>query len=202
MKNAVRTPTLAGTLGALCLVLAWCLAGCAGDTASPKGAAPKWEEAIAQALQSTSRAAARAAEQTAKAQKAAGLLESPADVQLTQVETNSSYYDGLTYVFSYDDEEFYAYYEPDCWTIYDSYKITNQADMECICQALLNEHSVHGQDLESLRTAADMAFEWHEHNLAYTYLPEDSPYRESAQNVDLDAEDQYKTLEDFLFELR
>ena len=119
------------------------------------------------------------------------VLTSTADIGLTN-------YDGMgaKYFFTYKGEEFRAWYQSDCWTIYDSYKITNNHDMKIICQALIDVHPVHGADLSSYRTAEDMAYEWEQHNLAYKYLPEDSPYRESAMNVDLDPQDQGRSFEE------
>lgn len=120
-----------------------------------------------------------------------GRLTSTADIGLTN-------YDGMgaKYYFTYKGEEFRTLYQNDCWTIYDSYKITNKHDMKIICQALIDVHPVHGSDYSSYRTAKDMAYEWEQHNLAYKYLPEDSPYRQSAMNVDLDPQDQGRSFEE------
>lgn len=49
--------------------------------------------------------------------------------------------------------------------------------MTLICQALADEHPVHGADLVSYRTAEDMAYEWQQHNIAYQLLSDDSPFR-------------------------
>ena len=103
---------------------------------------------------------------------------------------------GVNYAFNYDGEEFYAQYYYDNWTLFDSYKITDEDDMEVICQALIDTHTVHGKDYESFRTADDMVYEWKQHNLAYTYLPEDNAWRESAKNVDFDPEDQGRSFEE------
>lgn len=65
--------------------------------------------------------------------------------------------------------------------------------MVSICQALLDVHPVHGSDMQSIRTAEDMAYEWLQHNLAYELLPEDNPWRRNAKDVDLNPEDQNKT---------
>ena len=126
-----------------------------------------------------------------QSEAAGGHLTSTADIGLTN-------YDGMgvKYYFTYQGEEFRAQYQNDCWTIYDSYKITNKSDMEIICQALIDVHPVHGKDLTSYRTAEDMAYEWEQHNLAYKYLPEDNAYRESAGNVDLDPYDQGRSFEE------
>ena len=101
--------------------------------------------------------------------------------------------DGRSYYFTYKDDDFYAEYYDDVWTIYNSYKITNSDDITTICQALADEHPIHGRDMESYRTPSDMAYEWEQHNIAYEQLPEDNPWRESAKNVDLDPQDQGKS---------
>ena len=119
------------------------------------------------------------------------VLTSTADIGLTN-------YDGMgaKYFFTYKGQEFRTLYQNDCWTIYDSYKITNKKDMEIICQALIDIHPVHGKDLSSYRTAEDMAYEWEQHNIAYKYLPDDSTWKESAGNVDLDPYDQGRSFEE------
>jgi len=119
------------------------------------------------------------------------LLSSTSDINLHDVDGN-----GWNYAFTYGDEEFQAIYGYDCWTIYDSYKITSKHDQKIICQALIDVHPVHGSDLESYRTADDMAYEWRQHNIAYKYLPEDNAWRTHAANVDLDPQDQGRTIEE------
>lgn len=119
------------------------------------------------------------------------ILKSPEDIGLHDTdgyETN--------YAFTYGDQEFTAEYTYDNWRVYDSWRITNGKDLEIICQALLDEHTVHGSDLESIRTAEDMAFEWQQHNIAYAVLPEDNAWREHAKDVDLDPADQGRTFEE------
>ena len=101
-----------------------------------------------------------------------------------------------SYVFTYRGEEFHAQYLYDNWTVYDSYKITDEDDMNIICQALIDTHTVHGSDLESFRTAEDMTYEWEQHNLACKYLPEDSSWRYSAENVDFDPYDQGRSFKE------
>ena len=103
---------------------------------------------------------------------------------------------GKNYTFPYGGEDFKAQYTTDNWKIVDSYKITDTADMTAICQALLDVHPVHGRDMQSIRTAEDMAFEWQQHNLVYELLPEDNPWRRNAKDVDLNPEDQNKTLQE------
>ena len=123
--------------------------------------------------------------------ESSGYLISTSDIGLTN-------YDGMgaKYYFTYKGEEFRTLYQNDCWTIYDSYKITNKADMKIICQALIDVHPVHGKDLSSYRTADDMAYEWEQHNIAYKYLPDDNSWKESAGNVDLDPYDQGRSFEE------
>lgn len=106
------------------------------------------------------------------------------------------YSSGTNYAFTYHGEEFLATYYYDNWTIYDSYKITNKHDMKIICQALIDIYPIHGRDMVSYRTADDMAYEWKQHNLACKVLPEDSPWRESAENVDFDPADQGKSIKE------
>ena len=129
-------------------------------------------------------------EQTEERSKS--LLLSPADIGLHAVDDLGQDW-GQSYAFTYADEEFVVYYEPDTWKVYDSYKIADHDDLVTICQALLDEHPIHGSDLQSYRTAEDMAFEWEQHNLAYRLLPDSSSWKESARNVDLDPDDQGKT---------
>lgn len=101
------------------------------------------------------------------------------------------------YSFTYRGEAFQAEYTPDNWKIRDSYRITDAADITVICQALSEVHPIHGADLQSWRTPEDMAYEWEQHNLAYAMLPDDSPWKDSARDVDLDPKDQGKSVIDF-----
>lgn len=117
-----------------------------------------------------------------------GILSSPEDIGL--YDTDGS---GTNYIFTYGGESFSAVYTYENWKIIDSYRITTQADLEIICQALINAHPLHGADGESFRTAEDMAFEWQEHNAAYFMLPEDSEWKLHTKDVDLNPEDQGKT---------
>lgn len=104
--------------------------------------------------------------------------------------------DGTYYTFTYKGEDYDAEFHTDTWTVYNSYRIKNPADIRKICKALSEEHPVPGRDRESFRTPRDMAFEWEQHNLAYSQLPEDSHWRESSRNVDLDPDDQGKTFKE------
>ena len=109
------------------------------------------------------------------------------DIKIKKI--NSSNYE-----FVYRDETFKVYYIPDMWKIYDSYKITNSNDIKIISQALIDIHPIHGIDMTSYRTAADMAYEWMQHNLAYEILPAGNSFKNSAKDVDLDPKDQGKSL--------
>ena len=102
------------------------------------------------------------------------------------------------YCFTYNNEIYKAKYKKDNWKIIDSYKITNKKDMEIICQALIKIHPIHGKDGVSYRTVEDLVDEWVIHNKAYNILPENSQWKANAKDVDLDPDDQGKTLEDFI----
>ena len=120
-----------------------------------------------------------------------GKLLSVEDIGLHAVDGS-----GRNYAFLYNQEEFSAQYTPDNWKIVDSCKITDADDIVIICQALSDVHPVHGRDMESFRTPEDMAFEWLQHNIAYTFLPDDSPWKQNVKDVDLNPADQNKTLEE------
>ena len=119
------------------------------------------------------------------------VLSSTSDIALHDTDGR-----GTNYAFTYDGETFYPIYLYGCWKVYDSYKITNKHDQKIICQALIDEHPVHGKDMVSYRTADDMAYEWQQHNLAYKYLPEGNAWRVHAANVDLDPYDQGRSFEE------
>lgn len=118
-------------------------------------------------------------------------LSSAEDIDLHSVDGGST-----NYVFTYNGEDFKAKYTRENWRITDSYKISNYEDMLIICQALLDEHIVHGRDMVSARTAEDMVYEWLQHNIAYAVLPEGSSLKQHAKNVDFDPEDQGKSYEE------
>ena len=117
------------------------------------------------------------------------LLSSPGDIGLYDVDGN-----GTNYVFTYDGVDFSVVYTPDHWNITDSYLIDNKQDMELICQALSDEHPIHGSDMESYRTPEDMAYEWVQHNTAYKILDDENPWKQNARDVDLDPYDQGKSI--------
>ena len=127
-------------------------------------------------------------QQEAEESSNAGILTSVEDIGLQDTDGG-----GENYVFYYSDEEFRARYTPDNWKIFDSYRITDNEDMMIICQALSEVHPIHGKDMVSYRTPEDMAYEWQQHNFAYYMLPEESPWKQSVQNVDLDPKDQGKS---------
>ncbi|SEF72144.1 hypothetical protein SAMN04487934_102266 [Eubacterium ruminantium] len=127
-----------------------------------------------------------------------GILESPEDIGLTK----ESEEDGKeTYSFTYANVKFNAIYTEENWKITDSYRIGNTRDMEIICQALINEHPIHGKDMVSCRTPEDMAYEWEQHNIVYLFLPESSKWKKNVKDVDLDPADQGRNLEE-LYEAR
>lgn len=108
---------------------------------------------------------------------------------------------GTNYIFTYKDVSYSAIYTKDNWHIVDSYKITNEKDMAIICQALIDIHPIHGKDKISFRTAEDLVYEWVQHNLAYNLLPEDNKWKTNAKDVDLNPEDQGKSLKE-MYETR
>lgn len=118
-----------------------------------------------------------------------GLLHDPAEIGLTDTDGNGSHYQ-----FTYDGRLFDAIYTPDNWKVVDSWQITNRSDMEMICEALRAIHPIHGADMVSYRDAADMAYEWVQHNLAYQMLSDDSPWKNNAKDVDINPADQGKSV--------
>ncbi len=124
-----------------------------------------------------------------------GLLSSSEDIQLTNTDG-----DGKNYTFIYDGETFDAVYIPDHWKVVDSYKIDSEADMMIICQALIDEHQVHGRDMVSYRTAEDMVYEWEIHNLAYVFIGDDERLKNKAKDVDFDPEDQGRNFEEIYYD--
>ena len=121
----------------------------------------------------------------------AGLLTSASDIKLVNTDGK-----GSNYSFTYNGEEFSAIYTTDNWKIVDSYKINEEADMMIICQALIDEHPIHGSDMVSYRTADDMVYEWIMHNMAYAFISDDETLRKKAKDVDFDPEDQGKSFDE------
>lgn len=113
------------------------------------------------------------------------------DIEIIDIDNKKTNYN-----FTYKNETFTATYTPDNWNIKDSYKITNYNDIIIICEELNKIHKVHGSDMESYRTASDMAYEWLQHNIAYNLLPQGNSFKQNAKDVDLDPRDQNKTLKE------
>ncbi len=116
-------------------------------------------------------------------------LDIETKIELVDVDGN-----GSNYYFEYNGEKFTAIYTYDNWKIIDSYKIKNRKDMAKICQALLDEHKIHGKDFNSYRTAEDMVYEWVQHNIAYKFFSEDNEYKLRVKDVDFDPEDQGRNM--------
>ena len=136
--------------------------------------------------------AASEALSTIDSSSTAGILKSAADIELTDTDGN-----GKNYHFYYAGDDFTAIYTPDNWKVKDSYRVHSEADMIIICQALIDEHPVHGKDMESYRTAEDMAYEWEIHNMGYAFFTDDENLRNKAKDVDFDPKDQGLTIEEF-----
>ena len=136
--------------------------------------------------------AASEALSTVDSSSTAGILKSAADIELTDTDGN-----GKNYHFYYAGDDFTAIYTPDNWKVKDSYRVHSEADMIIICQALIDEHPVHGKDMESYRTAEDMAYEWQIHNMGYAFFTDDENLRNKAKDVDFDPKDQGLTIEEF-----
>ena len=161
------------------------------------GAAPLQQEALpTEPVTETASEAVREtfseAPESTPAEKTETVLASAEEIILTDTDGN-----GTDYTFTYAGETFCAYYTPDNWKIVDSYKITDSAAIVRICTALKDAHPIHSADYESYRTPEDMAYEWEQHNLAYTVLDDSSPWKASAKDVDIDPKDQGKSLSDF-----
>lgn len=122
-------------------------------------------------------------------------LKSPEDISLRDTDGN-----GKNYLFTYNGEDYKALYTNDKWKIINSYKITDTDDIEIICEALKNVHPIHNADYSGYRTAEDMAYEWQQHNLAYPLIPSDSAWKESARDVDINPQDQGKSLYELFYD--
>ncbi len=120
-----------------------------------------------------------------------GILSDISDINLRDTDGN-----GKKYLFTYNGKDYSAVYTKDNWRIYDSCEINNTEDITIICEALISVHQIHGSDMESYRTAEDMAYEWLQHNLAYMFLSDDNPWKVHAQNVDIDPKDQGKSFDE------
>ena len=202
-----RSARVRAWFAAYCLLMLCCLSACAigvrnrggtdGDFADNQVSASEYDgtnesterESDGEILVSDN--SQETEEEAAAEPEESGKLSSVEDVGLYAVDET-----GKNYAFSYNQEEFLARYTPDNWKIVDSHKITDTDDIVIICQALLDVHPVHGRDMESFRTPEDMAFEWLQHNIAYAFLPDDSPWKRSAKDVDLNPADQGKTFQE------
>lgn len=120
-----------------------------------------------------------------------GLLTSASDLNLTPADN-----EGKNYTFTYDGAQYQAIHTTDHWKIKNSYNITNEADMLIICQALIDLHPIHGNDMVSYRTADDMVYEWQVHNIAYALLSDDDSMKPHVRDVDFDPEDQGRSFDE------
>lgn len=120
-----------------------------------------------------------------------GLLTSASDLNLTPADN-----EGKNYTFTYDGAQYQAIHTTDHWKIKNSYTITNEADMLIICQALIDLHPIHGNDMVSYRTADDMVYEWQVHNIAYALLSDDDSMKSHVRDVDFDPEDQGRSFDE------
>lgn len=132
----------------------------------------------------------------AKNNGAKGILQSVDDLSLKDVDGKNT-----KFTFIYENEVFNATYTKDNWHIEDSYKINNKNDITIICKALTNIYPIHGKDMKSFRTIDDLVYEWVQHNIAYDFLPDQSQWKENARSVDLDPEDQGRSIEE-IYEAR
>ena len=99
---------------------------------------------------------------------------------------------GYNYILDYKGTKYNIEYTYDNWKIYNSYKITNEYDMNIIVSKLISIHPIHSSDYKSYRTVSDLVYEWKQHNLAYRVLP-NGKYKDMAKDVDLDPKDQNKS---------
>lgn len=132
----------------------------------------------------------------AKNNETNGILQSVDDLLLKNVDGKKT-----KFTFIYENEVFNATYTKDNWHIEDSYKINNKNDITIICKALTDIYPIHGKDMKSFRTIDDLVYEWLQHNIAYNFLPEDSPWIDNARSVDLDSEDQGRSIKE-IYEAR
>ncbi len=138
------------------------------------------------------------AETSADASKSAssstGLLTSSSDLNFIAVDDK-----GKNYTFTYDGVTYNAVYTTDHWKVVDSYNINNEADMMIICQTLIDEHPIHGKDMESYRTADDKVYEWQVHNLGYALLSDGDSMKAHLKDIDFDPQDQGCTFEEIYY---
>ncbi len=120
-----------------------------------------------------------------------GILSSADDIDLRDTDGRAT-----EYLFTYGGTDYRAVYTTENWRIYDSYRIESDSDMLMICQALIDEHPIHGSDMVSFRTAEDMVYEWQIHNMAYSVLDDGDELKDHAKDVDFDPADQNRSLEE------
>ena len=125
-----------------------------------------------------------------------GILVSTDDLSLKDVDGKKT-----NYSFMYKGEVFNAIYTKDNWHIVDSYKIRNRKDIAIICKLLTDIYPIHGKDMKSYRTIDDLVYEWLQHNIAYYFLPDGSLWKNKARSVDLDPEDQGRSIKE-IYEAR
>lgn len=116
-------------------------------------------------------------------------INSSEDINLVCTDKN-----GRNFSFTYNKEKYTAIYTIDNWCIKNSYKIKNKKDITYVCEALIKVHPIHGADKKSYRTADDMMYEWVQHNIAYDYLPDGNLWKSHARDVDLNPDDQGKSM--------
>ena len=179
----------------ICVILfAFCtLAGCSESGGDSTGTAPRtaWEAAEGKTDIPTASESSGTSLQTTTVTTTASLLTSAEDIGLHDIDGEET-----NYVFTYDDEKFSAIYTADNWHITDSYKITDKNDITLICKALTDIHPIHTKDRKSYRTAESLSYEWQEHNSAYEMLAEGSEWKDHVKDVDLDPEDEGKSMID------
>ena len=161
------------------LILAAALLSACSDNNTPYLSEPVTTSAVTAAVTTTAAATAvTAAEPSTEAVSVSEAeepshLNSPEDIGLHCTDESKK-----IYVFTYAELDFTAVYSPDNWHITDSYLIESYEDIVMICKALIEVHPIHSADMTSYRTADDMAYEWHQHNIAYSLLPDGSDWKE------------------------
>lgn len=101
---------------------------------------------------------------------------------------------GECYEFRYGEDVFSVIYTENNWKIINSYKIDNAQDMRIICQALIDIHPIPTADGTGERDTDSLVYEWQQHNLAYNMLPQNSKWIENVRDVDLNPNDESKSM--------
>lgn len=112
-------------------------------------------------------------------------------IELLDIDGNQT-----NYKFTYDGEEYIAWFKEDTWHIVDSYKITDEKAIAIICEVLMEEHKIPSSDRKSYREIDDLVYEWKQHNIIYEMLPNSSKWKNNAKDVDLDPDDQGKSFKE------